>query len=180
MEKKTDHPNNFDETLKQTQRMLAWSSYQDSLKDVDQQVLEQFQATITSLRTAIWVRSGIYLIQFLTVSLILFWSLQLASQIGQSKEWILGIAFGSLIIIGILLFRNPLPSINQILVDMARIQIILQAYLRQVNQVDATFKLALLEGMVDARSLGKSLKQIQIIIDNNVETLLQFLEEMHL
>jgi hypothetical protein len=183
MEKITELPNqpgDYREVLKQTQRILAWSTYQESLKDVDQKVLEQFQATITGLRTALWVRSAIYLIQFLIMALILFLSSLRATQVGQNAELLWGIAFGSLILLAILLYRNPLPSMNHIIVDLARIQIILQGYIRQVNQVDVSFKQAILEDKIDLKSLEKSLKQIQVIIDNNIESLLQFLEEMHL
>src|SRR5689334_17039291 len=42
------------EALEQTQRLLAWSAYQESLKEVDQKALRQFQLTVTSLRTASW------------------------------------------------------------------------------------------------------------------------------
>ena len=181
MEKKNGLPNQSDEVLQQTQRILSWSAYQESLRDVDQKVLDQFQATITSLRRTIWVRSGIYLIQFLVIALILIWSLQQAMTIDQSERWwIWSIAIGSLLMLAILLFRNPLPSISHHLVDLARIQIILQGYSRQINQVDASFKQMLLEDKIEARGLEKSIRQIQIIIDGNVESLLQFLEEMHL
>lgn len=40
------------EVLQQTQRLLTWSAYQESLKDVDREVLEQFHQTISSLLKA--------------------------------------------------------------------------------------------------------------------------------
>jgi hypothetical protein len=85
-----------------------------------------------------------------------------------------------LFFLAILLFRNPILTMNRILVDLARIQIILQGYTRQVNQVDATFKQAFLEKKVEIRTVGRSLEQIQKVIDGNIESLLQFMEEMNI
>jgi hypothetical protein len=88
------------------------------------------------------------------------------------------IALASLALLGLLIYRNPLQSINRTFIDLARVQIILQGYHRQVNQIDATFKQALLENQIDQETQAKFLAQIQHIIDANVESLLQFIEEM--
>jgi len=167
------------EALQQTQRLLAWSAYQESLREVDREVLQQFQKTIGSLRAALWLKAGIYLIQFAVVALALFWSLREAVQTGSTQPWVWLVTLGSLLLLGVLLFRNPVESLNRILVDLARIQIVLQGYSRQVNQVDAAFKQALLENRVDLKYLNQAIEHIQKVIDNNIESLLQFMEDLH-
>lgn len=169
---------NEGELLQQTQRLLAWSAYQESLKDVDQKAQQQFQLTVASLRTALWIRVGIYILQLGVVSAALFVGLFQVVQ-SQSENYLgLGISLASFLLLAILLFRNPIKAMNRILVDFARVQIILQGYARQVNQVDITFKQAFLEKKVDIMTVTKSLAQVQKVMDGNVESLLQFLEEL--
>ena len=167
------------QALQQTQRMLAWSAYEESLKEIDRKILEQFQQTITNLRKALWVNVCTYLAQFLILSLVLFYGLNRALQGTQAEIWPWVVALGSLVLLGVLLFRNPIRVINRSLVDLTRIQIILQGYNHQLHQVDATFKLALLTNTIDMAKVGKSLEHIQTIMDGNIESLIQFLDEMH-
>lgn len=171
--------NTYD-ALQQTQRLLAWSAYQESLKEVDRQVLSQFQAAIANLRASVWIKAGIYLAQFSTVSVGLFWTIHIATDSNRGQPWIWAIPFACLALIGVLLFRNPIESINRTLVDLTRVQIILQGYNRQVNQLDAIFKQALLDNTIDMESIEVSLNHIQKMIDGNIESLLQFLDELHL
>jgi len=166
------------EVLQQTQRLLTWSAYQESLKEVDREVLQQFHLTISSLRSALWIKVGIYLLQFLVVSAALFFGLSQTLQAKPAEPWAWVVSLGCLLLLAILLMRNPIQSINHTLVDLARVQIILQGYTRQINQVDAIFKQAFLERTIGVRTVSKSLEQIQRVIDGNVESLLQFLEEM--
>lgn len=171
---------NHNEVLQQTQRLLTWSAYQESIKEVDREVLQQFHVTISSLRSALWVKVGIYLLQFVVVTIVLFFGLSQTLQTKSSEPWTWLISLVSLVLFAILLLRNPIQSINHTLVDLARVQIILQGYTRQINQVDAIFKQAFLEKNVGVKTVGKSLEQIQRVIDGNVESLLQFLDEMSL
>ena len=178
-----NHPPNpstqdHNEVLQQTQRLLTWSAYQESIKEVDREVLAQFHLTISSLRRALWIKVGIYLLQFAVVSLILFFGLFQTLQTKPSDPWAWIVSLVGLVLLVILLVRNPLHAINHTLVDLARVQIILQGYTRQINQVDAIFKQAFLEKTIGVKTVGKSLEQIQRVIDGNVESLLQFLEEM--
>ena len=99
---------------------------------------------------------------------------------GETQPWVWLVALGNLILLGVLLFRNPVESLNHILVDLARIQIVLQGYSRQISQVDAMFKQALLANRVDQKYLNQSMEHIQKVIDSNIESLLQFMEELHL
>jgi hypothetical protein len=167
------------EMLQQTQRLLAWSAYEESLREVDQKAVHQFELTVTSLRMALWMTVGIYATQFIVVSVSLFIGLNYAIHSGTG-DWV-GIAISviSFMLLLILLFRSPIHSINRVVVDLARVQIILQGYTRQINQVDATFKQAFLEKKVEIKNLTTYLGQIQQIIDGNVESLLQFLQGMH-
>lgn len=166
------------ETLRYTQRLLAWSAYQESLRDTDQKILQQFQATISSLRVALWIKALTYILQIVIVGAAFFISNRQVMQSNVGLNWPGLISLVSLGLFGFLLYRNPVQSINRTLVDLARVQVILQGYQRQINQVDAAFKQALLENELDPENFGKSLDQIQRVIDANVESLLQFLEEM--
>jgi hypothetical protein len=171
-------PPEDNEMLQQTQRLLTWTAYQESLKEVDQKVLQQFQLTISSLRASLWIRVGIYSLQFIIFSIALFIGLFQVKKSPAENTLGVIISLVSLLFLVILLFRNPVLSMNRNLVDLARVQIILQGYTRQINQVDATFKQALLEKKVEIKTVSKSLEQIQKVIDGNIESLLQFMEEM--
>jgi hypothetical protein len=167
------------ESLLQTQRMLAWSAYQESLKEFDNLILGQFHQTIRNLRRALWVNIVTYLAQFLILSIILFYALIRALLTASGEVWPWAIAIFSLSLLGVLLFRNPIRAVNRSLIDLTRIQIILQGYNHQLYQVDATFKLALLSETMDLGKLNKYLGNIQIVMDGNIESLIQFLDEMH-
>lgn len=178
MVKNTPEQTETPEMLRYTQRLLAWSVYQDSLRDTDQKILGQFQSTIASLRAALWVKAGTYILQILVVGAAFFMGSQQAMLASSTNNWPGLLALASLALFGLLLYRNPIQSINRTLVDLARVQVILQGYQRQINQVDAIFKQSLLENKLDVENLDKFLNQIQHVIDANVESLLQFLEEM--
>ena len=167
-----------DEMLRYTQQMLAWSAYQESLRESDRKILEQVQASIGSLRAGVWIRAVIHILQIFVVGGALIVATQQAMFGNNNVNLFSLLALGSLVLFGILLYRNPLHSINRTLIDLARVQVILQGYQRQINQVDAFFKQALLEDDINQETLTKSLDQIQRIIDINVESLLQFIEEM--
>lgn len=178
---KGSNPSSYSESneaLEQTQRLLTWSAYQESLREVDQQALQQFRLTVSSLRTALWIRVGIYVLQLVVVSAALIIGLLKIQPSPSENIPGLIISFVSFLLLAILLFRSPIASMNRNLVDLARIQIILQGYTRQINQVDAVFKQAFLEKEVAIKTVVDSLAQVQKVIDGNVESLLQFLEEM--
>jgi hypothetical protein len=165
-----------DQVLQQTQRLIAWSAYEASLKYVDQEILNQYRLTINHLRTSLWVQSGTYIVQLLVTSSVLLYSLGENLQASEVDPLIWTISLASLTLLGILIFRNPIRSLNRTMVDLTRIQIILQGYIRQINQVDAIFKQAFLEDKMDVKNVSKSLDHIQRLIDANVESLLQFLD----
>ena len=170
-------PNSTD-ALQQTQRFLAWSAYQEALKEIDQKASQQFQTTVSSLRTALWIRLGTHILQVVVVSIALFVGLfQVESSTSVNYVGI-GTMVASFLLLTLLLFRNPIPSINRILVDLTRVQIILQGYVRQMHQIDAVFKQAFLEKEVDIGNVSRSLAHVQKVVDGNLESLLQFLEEM--
>jgi len=164
--------------VRYTQRMLAWSAYQESLRESDRIIVTQVEASIHNLRTGLWVRAGTYLLQISILGGAFFVSSQHALVTTANINFSSLIALVSLVLLGLLLYRNPLQTINRTLIELARVQIILQGYQRQVNQIDAVFKQSLLENEIDQETLAHSLEQIQRIIDANVESLLQFIEEM--
>ena len=164
--------------LRYTQRMLAWNAYQESLRESDRVIIAQVQASIHSLRTGLWVRAGTYVLQLGILGGAFFVSSQHALVTTANINFSSLIALISLVLLGLLLYRNPLQTINRTLIELARVQVILQGYQRQVNQIDAVFKQSLLENEIDQETLTHSLEQIQRIIDANVESLLQFIEEM--
>lgn len=179
MVKRTDPPqDNASLALQQTQRLLVWNAYHESLKEADRKILGQFQETSANLRTSLWVNVGIYIVQFLVVSLVLFYGLRQSMQSlsGDMRPWL--VVLISLVLLGILLFRNPIRSIDRTSVNMARIQIILQGYNRQLQQIDAIFKQELLTQPTEMVKTDKSLERIQATIDGNVESLIQLMEEM--
>lgn len=147
---------------------------------MDQKALQQFQLTVSNLRSALWVRVAIYLVQLLVLSIALILGLLQVRHFPSDKFLGLAISAVSFLLLAILLFRNPVPAVHRNLVDLARLQIILQGYTRQINQVDAVFKQAFLERRVETETVVHSLAQVQKVIDGNLENLLQFLEEMQL
>lgn len=173
-------PSKESEMLQQTQLLLAWSAYQESLREVDQKALQQFQMTVNSLRMALWIRVSLYILQFVVATVVLFIALFQVNAAPSGNYTGLGILAVSFVLLIILLFRNPIQSMNGMLVDLARVQIILQGYTRQINQIDATFKQAFLEKKVELKTVSKSLAEVQKVIDGNIESLLQFMEETHI
>lgn len=173
-------PPESNEPLQQTQRILAWSAYQEALKVVDREVLQQFQATISSLRMSLWIKVGTYVLQLVIVSAVLFFGITQVLQSSTEKYlgWLISLV--GLFLLAILVFRNPVQSIQHFLVDLARVQIIMQGCNRQLNQIDAVFKQAFLDKKVDMRTVEKYLAQVQKVVDGNLESLLQFMEEMRL
>jgi hypothetical protein len=173
-------PNRSKATTGPEQGILAWTTYQETLRKLDKNLMSQFEKTMSSLRFTFLVNTIVYVLFFVFLVCAFIYGSEPA--LNNSEQSIFGgvIAIVCLVLLGIMIFRNPVREFAKITRDLAKIQIILQGYNRQLNQVDAAFKQAVLSGDLNVTILSRSVEHLQQIIDNNVESLTSSLEDINL
>jgi uncharacterized membrane protein YkvI len=142
--------------------------------------MDQFQQTVSTLRFTFLLNILIYASIFIFLIIAFFYGSKLTLDDSGQPIWGGAIAITSLIVLGIMIYRNPVREITQIAGDLAKVQIILQGYNRQINQVDTAFKQAVLSGTLNVTMLNKSLDHLQEAIDNNVENITHSMEDIEL
>jgi hypothetical protein len=126
------------------QRKKDIKNYTTLLKDSDTQIMGQFKSLMHNAQIAFWASMVMHVLIFMIGLVILAFSFQVALQGGlaQLDRFIVGVGgtAGSLITLLLLFYNNPLKNIRGSLNSLLKVNVIYLGYVRQINQIDATFK----------------------------------------
>ena len=155
-----------------SQRRSTLDSLDEILKQSEEVVRTTFADTIRQARLNFYFAMAVNVIVVLVgIALIVIAISQLVQDPSQLKEWILPGAAGVIGILINLLFNNPRRNARQDLTSLMNVNVIFLGFLRQLNEIDATFKHAYIEshtfGTADMRATVKQ-------IDRSVEQTLTF------
>jgi HEAT repeat protein len=132
------------------QRNKAVDAYAAILSDTDRRIMEQFNILMDEARVAFKTNLWLHRIIFGIGALLLIASLTVALINGLStlQGWIgVGGSAGSLATLLLLFYRNPVQNIDQSVSQLVKVDVIFLGYIRQINQIDATFKQLFLSTM---------------------------------
>ena len=179
-QKKTKPKINLDiaDSELQMRRLISWNAYNDFLKETDSSLLIQFQKTTRQLQIAFWlniIMSGT--IFLFGLGLLVFGIRLLVSESDQSMYVGVGLSILSTLAIFVVLYRSPINNIRNSASNLAKINIILMGYVRQLNQIDMAYKQVLFSSsLVDPREIKETVQSIQEVVEQSVDEVIRSLE----
>lgn len=155
------------------ERTKALDRYTSILTGADEDVRNHFSQLISQARAAFWFSMVMHTIVFLIGVAVLIGSLVLAFRGGlDSVTALVGGAVGTLTVVLTAFYRNPLQNVRGSLNALMQVDVVFLAYVRQINQIDATFKHMFLE----SRDFGTT--QMQATVAETQSSVSKILEEI--
>lgn len=158
------------------------STYSDILKNADEKVLKQIENFTKNLETTIRINAVIYALLMALVSGILLYSFFFSLKEGidnPERNISIGGALISTVLLVALVYRNPLKSSRNLVRDIVKSNVILVSYLRQIHQIDATFKqLYLSSKEFGVDNMQQIITQVKTTMEQTLEEVERILDEM--
>jgi HEAT repeat protein len=155
------------------ERTKALDRYTSILTGADEDVRKHFGQLISQARAAFWFSMAMHTIVFLIGVGILIGSLVLAFQDGlNTVTALVGGTVGTVAVVLTTFYRNPLRNVRGSLNALMQVDVVFLGYVRQINQIDATFKHMFLE----ARDFGTT--QMQATVAESQSAVSKILEEI--
>lgn len=136
------------------ERAKALDKYTDILSNADEDVRKHFRELMSQAKVSFWIGLGMHFTVFAIGVWALINSLLLAFRggLGAVSTWIGvgGVGASALVILLSAFYRNPLRNVRSSLNSLMQVDVIFLGYVRQINQIDATFK----HMFLDARDFG--------------------------
>jgi hypothetical protein len=116
-----------------------------------------------------WMHGVIFGLGVLILLLSLWIAVQ-GSMTGLERLIGVGGATGSLATLLLLFYRSPLHQINQSVTNLTKVNVIFLGYMRQINQIDATFKqLFLASGAFNIPQMKETVAEIEVSVRKTLE-----------
>lgn len=159
------------------ERAKALSRYTDILSNADRDVRLHFRELMTQAKVSFWLSLAMHSIVFGIGVGALIASLWLAFRGGlrEAAAWIGVGSVGGLSALAIIIatfYKNPLQNIRTSLNALMQIDVVFLGYVRQINQIDATFK----HMFLDAKDFGT--KQMKETVEEIQESMQKSLEQI--
>ncbi len=157
----------------QRQREEALKAYSDILKSADDQIMTQFEGLIKQARLAfsmtMWMHGVIFGLGVIVLSISLYVSM--AQGFATFERFVgIGTAAGSLTMLLALFYRGPLKNIGESVSNLLKVNVVFIGYMRQINQIDASFKqLFLSAGGFGTVDMKQTVDQIQDSVKETME-----------
>ena len=137
-----------------SERAKALENYTHILNDADKDVRDHFKELMSQAKFAFWLSLGMHIIVFMIGVWVLIVSLSLVMDGGPDalSTWIGvgGVGASALVILLSAFYRSPLQNVRGSLNALMQVDVVFLGYVRQINQIDATFK----HMFLDARDFG--------------------------
>lgn len=161
----------------QAQQALVVNKYTELLGKADERIMEQFEGIMSRARIAfqmtMWMHGIIFGVGVITLVFSLGVTLWDGFETFVSYIGAVG-ATGSVGVLLALFYRDPLSNISTSVNNLVKVNVVFLGYIRQINQIDATFKQLFLS------SNGFTIKQMQdtvLQIETSVDKTLQKVQE---
>ena len=164
----------------QTERTKALQTYTDLLGTADSQVMEQFSRLMGKAHQAFSMSMWMHSIIFGLGVGVLIASIFVALSKGfETFERFVGIgtAAGSLLTLLLLFYKDPIKNIHRSVTDLVEVNVVFLGYVRQINQIDATFKqLFLAKARFGVPDMQQTVEQIQTSVQRTLEEVKGYLK----
>lgn len=136
------------------ERTKALDNYTQILNDADKDVRDHFKELMSQAKFAFWLSLTMHIVVFIIGVWLLIASLSLALHGGLDmvSTWIgvSGAGASALVILLSAFYRSPLLNVRNSLNALMQVDVVFLGYVRQINQIDATFK----HMFLDAKDFG--------------------------
>ena len=156
------------------QRRQAIDKYTEILDNADEKIMGQYNLLMRQARRAFWISMAMHILVFLVGVGILAITFYLASK--DTTEFLtvvrglFGLTGGLAAIILSLFYKNPINNINNSVTRLVKVDVAFLGYMRQINQIDATFKqLFLAPTGSHLKDMKETVSQIQVVVDQSLE-----------
>lgn len=157
------------------ERTKALDLYTNILTSADSEVRQHFNQLMSQATSAFWISMAMHTVIFLIGVAALTGSLMLAFNGGENSvtTWAAGtVGVASLLITTF--YKNPLQNMRASLNALMQVDVVFLGYVRQINQIDATFKHIFLGN----QGFGtKEMQETVVEIDNTVKHVLEEIEK---
>jgi hypothetical protein len=158
------------------ERAKALDNYTDILSDADKDVREHFKDLMSQAKVSFWLSLVMHTIVFTigVVTLIASLALAVRSGLNTVSTWIGvgGAGASALVILLSAFYQSPLKNVRGSLNALMQVDVVFLGYVRQINQIDATFK----HMFLDARDFGT--QQMQATVAEIQAAVREILEEI--
>ena len=161
------------------ERTKALEKYTSLLNNADEEVRKHFGQLMAQARASFWLSLAMHTIVFLIGVGVLIGSLVLALRDGFNTvtTWVGGVGVGTVTVLLTTFYRNPLQNVRDSLNALMQVDVVFLGYVRQINQIDATFKHMFLE----ARDFGTTQMQatvaeIQAAVNKILEEIKKYIQ----
>ena len=164
------------------ERAKALASYTQILTDADNDVRVHFKELMSQAKFAFWLSLAMHIVVFVIGVWILIASLSLALDRGLStlSTWIGvgGAGAGALAILLSAFYRNPLKNVRGSLNELMQVDVVFLGYVRQINQIDATFKHMFLDSKdFGTQQMKDTVTQIQSTVKDILEEIKKHIQD---
>jgi hypothetical protein len=158
------------------ERAKALDKYTDILSDADKDVRDHFKDLMWQAKFAFWLSLLMHTAVFVIGVWVLITSLSLALNRGLDtvSTWIGvgGAGASALVILLSAFYRSPLQNVRGSLNALMQVDVVFLGYVRQINQIDATFK----HMFLDAKDFGT--QQMKVTVAETQAAVREILEEI--
>lgn len=158
------------------ERAKALDNYTDILSDADKDVRDHFKDLMSQAKVSFWLSLVMHTIVFAIGVSTLIASLALAVRSGLNtvSTWIGvgGAGASALVILLSAFYQSPLKNVRGSLNALMQVDVVFLGYVRQINQIDATFK----HMFLDARDFGT--EQMKATVAETQAAVREILEEI--
>lgn len=160
------------------ERTKALDRYTVILTNADNDVQEHFKQLIFQARAAFWFSMAMHTIVFIIGVGVLIGSLVLAFQGGLNTvtAWVGG-GVGTAAIVLTTFYRNPLQNVRGSLNSLMQVDVVFLGFVRQINQIDATFKHMFLEAHdFGTTHMQATVAEMKTTVNKVLEEIKQYVE----
>jgi hypothetical protein len=163
----------------QAQRAKAVDTYTTLLGNADQQVMEQFNRLMVQAQRgfllSLWMHGIIFGVGVVVLVASLY--VALSQGFGTFERYVgVGTAVGSLGTLLLLFYKDPLKNIRGSVTGLVKVNVVFLGYVRQINQIDATFKqLFLASAGFGVDQMKQTVEQIQDSVRKTMEEVKSYL-----
>jgi hypothetical protein len=163
------------------ERTKALDKYTDILGDADRDVRDHFRELMSQAKFAFWLSLGMHVVVFGIGVWVLIASLSLAINSGLNSlaTWIGvgGAGASALVILLTAFYRNPLRNVRTSLNALMQVDVVFLGYVRQINQIDATFKHMFLDPKdFGTEQMKATVAEIQAAVKESLEQIKKHLD----
>jgi hypothetical protein len=167
----------------QTQRTKSVANYTKIMREADQQSVVQVQNLASQIEKSLKTAQIVHTLTICGLGLLLIISLGLVLLPGITDfQRMLGIFIMpvSMFIILVLIYRSPLRSARHLMGETIKMQVVYLSYLRQINQVDMSFKQNFVNtDKFTAKQMQETFSKTQEIIDKAMDDVNLLLDDIN-